>query len=547
MEGERGPQPRWRLKPLHVEGLPDLLTVPETGLLLGRDPDCDVVLVGDVYPIVSARHAKLMPEGDGLVLEDLASRNGTLVGGMPVELRPIGHGEVFQLGPAGPRFAVLSPRLGRPIGKGSSHPLARTAYVGREDSRMGTLEEVRGELGLQPAEALPLAPAPRPRARWRAVGVIGIMAILATAVLAGVRWYGLSAEQQRERELDADAFARSVDARLGESEGEIERQRTAWQDQRADFERARFAWETSRGELLVERDQLRARLGQLEEEGATTQALEELEERLELAQEELAKFDPIELQRTRVREIERVERAVVLIEARELLVEAVTGRPLYVSSKPKGARVSTFNLDEDGELFARESTGSGVCISKDGHILTNAHVVAGVAQVPSALINGDLVLEPKTELFVVFSGTDRRHPAKLLALRRSAREDLALLSIEPFEGLPHVDGIDLEIAIPPRGTEVYALGFPLGKRVLQVGDTVIASAFRGIVSRTVDPFVQVDAAVHPGASGGPVIDTQGRIVGLVTAMQSADPNASSSQIGYMLPIERARSIWPPAE
>ena len=531
---------RWRLKPLQVEGLAGDLRVPADGLVLGRDASCDVVLVGELYPIVSARHCRLAPEGDGLVLEDLGSTNGTWMGGEAVLRRAVTHGEVFQLGPAGPRFAVLSARIGGPVPPGAGSGLERTAFAKRDESRLGTLEEVRGELGLPPplhSDALLV----RPSGRWRMLAAAGAVLIAAALGLWLVR------EQTRAEALrvEAEEFARSLDQRVLASQGELERQREVWSTQRVDYERAQVAWEDSRAELVAERDRLVGRLEQLEVEGATAQDVEELESRLDAARLQLALYDPVELERTRVREIERVERAVVLIEAREVLVEPTSGRLLRVRAIAPGSRASSFHLEDEGEVFSRESTGSGVCISPEGHIVTNAHVVAGQSSLPAILMDGEQRLEARTELYIVFSGTGQRHLAQLVSLRRTDREDLALLKIEPFEAMPHVDGIDVNLPTPPRGTEVYALGFPLGKRVLQVGDTVIASAFRGIVSRTVDPYVQVDAAVHPGASGGPVIDNQGRIVGLVTAMQSADPRASSSQIGYMLPIERARSIWPP--
>lgn len=534
-------RPRWRLKPLQVEGFASDLRVPPAGLVLGRDATCDVVLVGELYPIVSARHCRLVTEGEGLVLEDLDSTNGTWVGGAAIRRRPITHGEVFQLGPAGPRFAVLSSRIGSPVPPGSGAGLERTAFARRDESRHGTLEEVRGELGL-PAPAHPEVFAPRASNRWPLVGA----AVLGVAAIALGSWLVREQSRAEALRLAAEEFARSLDQRLLASQGELERQRENWSIQRLDYERAQADWERSRAEVVAERDRLLQRLEQLELEGATAQDVAELEAHLDAARLQLALFDPVELERTRVREIDRVERAVVLIEAREVLVEPSSGRLLRVRATEPGSRASSFHLDDDGEVFSRESTGSGVCVSADGHILTNAHVVAGQSSLPAILMDGEQRLEARTELYIVFSGTGTRHAAQLLELRRTDREDLALLKIEPFVGMPHVDGVDVELPTPPRGTEVYALGFPLGKRVLQAGDTVIASAFRGIVSRSVDPYVQVDAAVHPGASGGPVIDAQGRIVGLVTAMQSADPRANSSQIGYMLPIERARSIWPPA-
>jgi S1-C subfamily serine protease len=79
---------------------------------------------------------------------------------------------------------------------------------------------------------------------------------------------------------------------------------------------------------------------------------------------------------------------------------------------------------------------------------------------------------------------------------------------------------------------------------MQQGETVIASTFRGIVSRKVRSYLQVDAAIHPGASGGPVIDGTGNVVGVVTAIHPVDREGKASAIGYIIPIAEAGELWP---
>ena len=138
-----------------------------------------------------------------------------------------------------------------------------------------------------------------------------------------------------------------------------------------------------------------------------------------------------------------------------------------------------------------------------------------------------------------------RHAATIEGFANTDKEDLALIRIEPFEGMPHLADFSLETPLPARGSEVFLIGFPLGTEALQEGDTVLASTFRGIVSRSVDYYLQVDAAVHPGASGGPVIDGQGRVLGVVTGMQVVDTFSSSSAIGYVIPVAEVGKLWPP--
>ena len=108
-----------------------------------------------------------------------------------------------------------------------------------------------------------------------------------------------------------------------------------------------------------------------------------------------------------------------------------------------------------------------------------------------------------------------KHSAVLVDYIRTRDNDLALLKMEQaFDGVPTVGELSLETPEPSGGTEVFCIGFPLGRSVMQQGETVIASTFRGIVSRKVQSYLQVDAAIHPGASGGPVIDGAGKVIGV---------------------------------
>ncbi len=511
---ERPPQVRWRLRPVQVPGLAPSIEVGEQGLVLGRDPQCEVVLDPELYPAVSAKHARLRVDGEALWLEDLGSTNGTLVAERSVRSYRLQHGELFRLGPEGPRFAALAPSVAGP-----SRALERTAFVQRTSGP--ALEEVRAELGssASPPQPVPARGPGTGRIAWLAAG------LALTLAVAGLWIWRQGSEGRRvleDLQLETTALASQFEAERAQA-----RER----------ELAAEAWESERQRLAGERDVLTARLAELERQAATAAELSDLRGRLEVAELELGRFDPV----APLRELERVERAVVLIEAREVFRDGRSGQVLHFTDA-SADRPGGFNLEGRGEAFARESTGSGVCISPEGLILTNAHVVLADPGARPIWIEPGVALDRDRELTVVFSGSSVRHPARLVGYRRSEREDLALLAIEPFEGMPHVEGLDLESEAPPRGTEVFAIGFPLGKRVLQAGDTVIASAFKGIVSRAVDPFLQMDAAVHPGASGGPVIDASGRIVGIVTAMQSMDPRASASQIGYLLPIAHARPL-----
>ena len=108
--------------------------------------------------------------------------------------------------------------------------------------------------------------------------------------------------------------------------------------------------------------------------------------------------------------------------------------------------------------------------------------------------------------------------------------------------MPRLELSDLDSPPPAAGTEVYLCGFPLGTFAVQEGDRVIASTLKGILSRRVGPYVQIDAGVHPGISGGPVTDANGKVIGVVCSVQATPKGEIAAAIGYALPIGSARRM-----
>jgi putative serine protease PepD len=168
-------------------------------------------------------------------------------------------------------------------------------------------------------------------------------------------------------------------------------------------------------------------------------------------------------------------------------------------------------------------TGSGFVFDSSGHILTNNHVVANARRL-------DVVLSTGRRLRAEIVGTD---PAN----------DLAVLLVR---GLPHdVRPLPLGGSSEARvGDSVLAVGSPLG-----LAGTVTA----GIIS-AVDREVelggpgkrirafQTDASINPGNSGGPLVDMQGRVVGVTTAIAALSGHERSVGIGFAIPIDRAESV-----
>jgi S1-C subfamily serine protease len=241
---------------------------------------------------------------------------------------------------------------------------------------------------------------------------------------------------------------------------------------------------------------------------------------------------------TRLAGVAAVRRAVVLIESRIVLRHRETGALLHeelvgFSYVP--------NFDGRGEVWMRESTGSGFCIDAEGTIVTNRHVVAVPEDDEVLRATRGLPIEPELELLAVFSGESLRHPVTVVGAAEGDL-DLALVRIPPFEGLPFIGGLDLDAPSPDPGTDIYLLGFPLGHFALQEGERVIASTFRGILSRVVGGQIQVDAGVHPGNSGGPITDPAGRVIGVVCSVQSLPDHSAVYTIGYGIPVAELRGL-----
>ena len=169
-------------------------------------------------------------------------------------------------------------------------------------------------------------------------------------------------------------------------------------------------------------------------------------------------------------------------------------------------------------LVPQEGQGSGFVIDKEGHILTNYHVIADARQVEVTLHN-----RKKYRATVV--GTDPTH-------------DLAVIQIKAPDLVPAVLGDSRNLQV---GQKVYAIGNPFG---------LAGTMTRGIVSSirpvrepngaTIDEAIQTDAAINPGNSGGPLMNWHGEVIGINTMiLSSVGQNAG---IGFAIPINTAKAV-----
>ncbi|HVC46256.1 MAG TPA: DegQ family serine endoprotease [Terracidiphilus sp.] len=178
-----------------------------------------------------------------------------------------------------------------------------------------------------------------------------------------------------------------------------------------------------------------------------------------------------------------------------------------------------FSAPAQPQTEREQSLGSGVIVNSDGYILTNNHVVDGASDVE------------------VFTQSRRKYRARIIGT--DPRTDIAVLKIDAT-GLPTVsigDSSALKV-----GDLVFAIGDPFG-----IGET----ATMGIVSATgrtlrgsvehYEDFIQTDASINPGNSGGALIDLRGDLIGINTAIISANGGGNQG-IGFAIPINMARRI-----
>jgi serine protease Do len=165
----------------------------------------------------------------------------------------------------------------------------------------------------------------------------------------------------------------------------------------------------------------------------------------------------------------------------------------------------------------RVALGSGFIIDPAGYVVTNNHVVANADKVSVVLQDGS------------------KHPAKVLG--RDTKTDLALLKIEATEPLPYVswgDSNALQV-----GDWVLAVGNPFGLGGT-VSSGIISARGRDIHSGPYDDYLQLDAAINRGNSGGPTFNLNGQVVGINTAIYS--PNGGSVGIGFAIPSSLAKPV-----
>ncbi|MBO1079548.1 trypsin-like peptidase domain-containing protein [Roseomonas haemaphysalidis] len=199
-------------------------------------------------------------------------------------------------------------------------------------------------------------------------------------------------------------------------------------------------------------------------------------------------------------------------------VEADTGMPKSLRDTPLERLAPGRDGDSSGSQPRRMGEGSGFVIDPAGYVVINFHVAGRALQLKVTLPDG-------TEL-----------PARLVGADQ--RTDLALFKVEASHPLPIV-AFKSSGTPPHMGDVVLAVGNPFGLGA-NVTAGIVSARGRDLGAGPYDDFLQADAAIHPGNSGGPLFGTDGRVIGVNTAIVS--PSGGSVGIGFAIPSDLASKV-----
>ncbi len=177
-------------------------------------------------------------------------------------------------------------------------------------------------------------------------------------------------------------------------------------------------------------------------------------------------------------------------------------------------RINPAIVSIDAELDDGVSAGTGCIVSSDGLILTGSHVIEGCNSVEVTMFNGQV------------------YKAEIIS-KMGKNKDLALLKISPKHPLQTIKfGDSGKIKV---GQKVLAIGNPFG---------FSGTLTQGIISR-IDKTkgrIQTDAAINPGCSGGPLLNSSGEVIGINQSIYNPDNNISNIGIGFAIPINDAKQF-----
>ena len=447
---------------------------------IGRHPDSDLQFDPNEDLDVSVRHAALVRHGERWMIRDLDSRNGTLVNGHRIHADTIlDDTDQIRLGPEGPsvEFRLVA----------ESTP------------------DTAAQEPLMPAPARPIAPAvpsakpaaAKPKASTtqrvrvavtrqtrRHRRVTGGLAALLVLVVGGFVY--INRQQQLAQDQEVARLRAQIDSVLLDASETV----TALQGEMADL-----ANTLDSSQQLVR--SLRGRLDQARETGndANVETLS-----AELRDALLALAERQHAARIDFQAITRAnQRAVAMI---------------FVEFGP-------------GQM----ETGTAFAVRTDGTMLTTRHTVAGPG--------GNRVAR---RIGIRFADSRQTFPARLVAMSRDEDTDLAVIRVSLRGEVPTVRGFNQRTDPIRVGAPIAVIGFPGGadspQRVSPDGTYATPSLTAGTVSKTLPELLQINGYGSPGASGSPIFDADGLVVGVLFGGEAG----SGGRIVYAVPVAKAADL-----
>jgi putative serine protease PepD len=193
--------------------------------------------------------------------------------------------------------------------------------------------------------------------------------------------------------------------------------------------------------------------------------------------------------------------------------------PQAATARPDTEAAARQILPSVVQVVAGRGSGSGFVIDDAGHVITNYHVVEGATAVSLVLDGG------------------RRVSAQVVGGDQD--EDIAVLRVSGNAPAAAQLGRSASLRI---GQPVIAVGSPLGLSGTVTAGIVSAVDRTSRLGGASRPMVQTDASINPGNSGGPLVDLQGRVVGVNTAIATTSARAGNIGIGFAVPIDRAVQV-----
>ena len=451
-------------------------------IAIGRHPLCDFQFDPQQDLDVSTRHAEIRAVGDGYVLVDIGSTNGTYVNGVRIAReRRLESGDEVAFGEFGPKV-----RLEIVMESGTQPPARRDGGAVRADAAPnGASQSAAASAASMPATRSIVTEArrargaatdaPRRDARRRA-WMAGALAAALVVAAGGAYWLG----HHNARATDAELV------RLTKTNDSLAQ---TYADRMASINSRAAGLDSSLAAAQQERDRMRTALSGTN--GAHADTLS--------------------------RELHALEsRRHAMLTAAQVDYSTIASR--------SGPAVTMVAVQwPDSSAFS----GSGFAVSSRGEIVTNKHLVQ----------HGDAY---PMRIAVIFSDTKAWLPAHVV--RVSATADLAMLQVDAPGPFPTIASLASKAADTPVGKAVAIIGYPLGTDTPMEGSgtqiTARSTLVAGTLSKNLADVLQIDAYAGQGSSGSPVFNTAGSVIGVVYG----GARESAGRIVYAVPVDEVGAL-----